>query len=729
MLLALALSLVIGGAILTLAGIAGRRTAGGRVKLSTYESGLPLLDRSRKRISDRLLPDRHRLRRLRRRSGLPLPLGAGAARGRLAAVLGGHGIHRPDPGRATPTSGRRAASTSHVRGATCGGPLERAPGAARGPPRPVRRRQAPHRRAATALPHRRRPAAAGPAHRAARKRRLAAARRSWWRWPTISAWHRSEGHGRGLVLRHLPQHPVGRHRIRVCTNLSCQLRGADEIIDTLRRELGVDEDEVTPDGRCSYVHFECLGSCDTAPMMMVDDDYHENLTPDRLREIVCGAGLMAFERVLTRNVGNPAALTVAATAKPAATRRSPRRSRWSRTAVIDEVKKSGLRGRGGAGFPCGLKWSFIPQAQRQAEVPRLQRRRVRAGHLQGPAADGARSAPADRGLRDLLAGRCGANTCLHLHPRRVRLRRATCSRTAIRDAYDARHPRRRASSAPASSSTSYVHRGAGAYICGEETGLLESLEGKRGQPRVKPPFPAVVGAFGCPTVINNVETLCCVPHILAARRRLVQVDRHRRAQHRARSSTRSPATSSGPASTSSRSASPSRSCSTPAAACQGTRRSSRPSSRAAPRRRCCRPAERDIKMDFDTVAKAGSMLGSAAVIVMDDTVCIVRSAARLAKFFAHESCGQCTPCREGTNWMRADPRAASSAARGSEGDLDLLLRVATNIERHTICALGDAARRPGALAGRELPRRDRAAHPRPAAARCRARRSSTRSAA
>ncbi len=180
--------------------------------------------------------------------------------------------------------------------------------------------------------------------------------------------------------------------------------------------------------------------------------------------------------------------------------------------VIEEVKDSGLRGRGGAGFPTGMKWSFVPDETRQAEVPGLQRRRVGAGHVQGPPADGARPAPAARGVRDLL-----------LRGRRRRPATSTSAASTLR--------RRGARGGdPARPTTAgflgenilgsgfeldvYVHRGAGAYICGEETGMLESLEGKRGQPRVKPPFPAVVGAFGGPTVINNVETLACVPHIL-----------------------------------------------------------------------------------------------------------------------------------------------------------------------------------------------------------------------
>ncbi len=245
--------------------------------------------------------------------------------------------------------------------------------------------------------------------------------------------------------------------------------------------------------------------------------------------------------------------------------------------------------------------------------------------------------------------------------------------------------------------------------------MLESLEGKRGQPRVKPPFPAVVGAFGCPTVINNVETLCNVPHIIDARRRLVQGDRHRRAQHRPQAlrhlrPRRAPGTYEHPIGITFREM---------LEACRRHVQAARQAQGLHPGRRLgadpARPTQIDIKMDFDTVAKAGSMLGSAAVIVMDDTVCMVRSVARLAKFFDHESCGQCTPCREGTNWMELVLKRIEHG-EGRRGDVDAPARSCQQHRRQLALRAGRRGGRPGQVAGRALPRRDRAARPR--AARC-----------
>ena len=204
------------------------------------------------------------------------------------------------------------------------------------------------------------------------------------------------------------------------------------------------------------------------------------------------------------------------------------------------MKKSGLRGRGGAGFPTGLKWSFMPkEVEGPAALSRGQRRRVRARHLQGPRHHAPRSAHAGRGLPDRRL-RHGRARRLHLHPRRVLQRGASTCSAAIDEAYDAGLIGKNACGSGWDFDI-YVHRGAGAYICGEETALLESLEGKKGQPRLKPPFPAGVGLYGCPTTVNNVETIAVAPTIL--RRGAGLVRRHRPARTTpAPSSSASPAT-------------------------------------------------------------------------------------------------------------------------------------------------------------------------------------------
>ena len=177
--------------------------------------------------------------------------------------------------------------------------------------------------------------------------------------------------------------------------------------------------------------------------------------------------------------------------------------------VTDEVKKSNLRGRGGACFPTGLKWTFMPKTDRQAEVPLRQRRRERAGNVQGPADLRVQSAPADRGSRDRLLMRWASRRSTSISAASTSTgsrwsRRRSMTRTR-------RGTSARTSSAPAFSTDLFVHRGAGAYICGEESSLMNSIEGQRGYPRVKPPFPAQFGLWGCPTTINNVETIANVP--------------------------------------------------------------------------------------------------------------------------------------------------------------------------------------------------------------------------
>ncbi|KAB2969446.1 MAG: NADH-quinone oxidoreductase subunit NuoF [Thermoanaerobaculia bacterium] len=397
---------------------------------------------------------------------------------------------------------------------------------------------------------------------------------------------------------------------------------------------------------------------------------------------------MAFERVLTRNVGRPEARTVRGYRESGGYGALGRALKMEPGEIIEEVKKSGLRGRGGAGFPCGAKWSFVP---RGGDLPK---------YIVCNADESEPGTFKDRLLMEqdphqliegcVIAGwAVGANTT-YIYIRGEYTYAARVLEEAIRDAYDQgvlgssvlgsgfRHD-------------VYVHRGAGAYICGEETGLLESLEGKRGQPRVKPPFPAVVGAFGAPTVINNVETLCCVTHIVqrgADWFRAIGPDERNTGPklYAISGHVERPGTYEYPIGVTFQEL---------LDGCGGMYKGRAlkafiPGGASAP---MLTAAERDIVMDFDTLAKAGSMLGSAAVIVMDETTCVVRAALRLARFFAHESCGQCTPCREGTNWMRLVLERIESG-RGSEADLDLLAHVVPNVGGISLCALGDAAQGP-----------------------------------
>jgi len=397
---------------------------------------------------------------------------------------------------------------------------------------------------------------------------------------------------------------------------------------------------------------------------------------------------MATEKVLTRNVGRADARTVRGYRESGGYEALARALKMQPEEIVEEVKKSGLRGRGGAGFPCGMKWGFVPRGTDKPKYivcnadesePGTFKDRLLMEHDPHQLIEGC-----------VIAGFAVGAQTTYIYIRGEYTYAARVLEEAIRDAYDSgvlgesvlgsgfRHD-------------VYVHRGAGAYICGEETGLLESLEGKRGQPRVKPPFPAVVGAFGAPTVINNVETLCCVVHILqrgAEWFKAIGTDERNTGPklYAISGHVERPGTYEYPIGVSFQQL---------LDGCGGMYKGRQlkafiPGGASAA---TLTPAERDIPMDFDNLAKAGSMLGSAAVIVMDETTCVVRAALRLARFFAHESCGQCTPCREGTTWMKLILKRIESG-KGTEADLDLLAHVVPNVGGISLCALGDAAQGP-----------------------------------
>ncbi len=357
-------------------------------------------------------------------------------------------------------------------------------------------------------------------------------------------------------------------------------------------------------------------------------------------------------------------------------------------AIVDEIKDSGLRGRGGAGFPTGLKWSFMPKESDGKPT-----------YLVVNADEGEPGTCKDREMMRhdphklvegcLVAGFAMRASAAYIYIRGEFFLEANNLEAAVQEAYDA------GLIGPNACGSGYafdvfVHRGAGAYICGEETALIESLEGKKGQPRLKPPFPAGVGVWGRPTTVNNVESIAVSPTIM------------RRGADWFAGLGRENNTGTKVFSISGHVENP----------CNVEEEMSIPlkeliekhaggvrggwdnllaiipggsSVRMLPKSICD-----TVLMDFDSLMAEKSGLGTAAVIVMDKSTDLVRAIARLSKFYAHESCGQCTPCREGTGWMwRVMERLATGEADVSE--IDMLLEVSTQIEGHTICALGDAA--------------------------------------
>ncbi len=355
--------------------------------------------------------------------------------------------------------------------------------------------------------------------------------------------------------------------------------------------------------------------------------------------------------------------------------------------IVDEVKSSGLRGRGGAGFPTGLKWSFMPKESDG-----------RPHYLVINADESEPGTCKDREIMRndpqlLIEGALLASFAMRAHAAYIYIRgefilERERLQAAIDEAYAAKligqdnihdYP-----------FDLYVQQGAGAYICGEETALLESLEGRKGMPRLKPPFPANMGLYGAPTTVNNVESIAVVPDILRrggswfaglgkpnnAGTKLFSISGH----------------VNNPCNVEEEMGIPLRELLEKHAG--GVRGgwdnllAVIPGGSSVP----CVPAHQcqDLAMDFDSLLEVQSGLGTAAVIVMDKSTDMIRAIARLAYFYKHESCGQCTPCREGTGWMwRVLERMVKGEADKSE--IDMLFDVSKQIEGHTICALGDAA--------------------------------------
>jgi NADH-quinone oxidoreductase subunit F len=357
----------------------------------------------------------------------------------------------------------------------------------------------------------------------------------------------------------------------------------------------------------------------------------------------------------------------------------------TRGEVIEEVKASGVRGRGGAGFPAGVKWGFVPRDIAKPKYMICNADESEPGTFK------------DRELilvdpHMVLEGiaiasyAIGANTS-YVYIRGEFVQEAEILAKAIAEA------RRKKFLGEDILGGCYdlevhIHRGAGAYICGEETALIESIEGKRGLPRLKPPFPAVVGVFGCPTVVNNVETLSCVPHIIehggawfagigterSTGPKLFCVSGH----------VERPGVYEAPMGVTFREIIED--------LCGGVRGGKKlkafiPGGSSAP----VLPADKiDTPADFESVAQAGSMLGSGGLIVMDETVDMVWALENLLTFYAHESCGQCSPCREGSDWA-VDILRRIRRGQGRSGDIETLHRIARFASQGmTICPLGDA---------------------------------------
>jgi NADH-quinone oxidoreductase subunit F len=494
--------------------------------------------------------------------------------------------------------------------------------------------------------------------------------------------------------------PPARAVLQVCTGLPCCLRGARSVVEDLERKLGTRAGSATSDGGFAIVEVECLGSCATAPVMQVNlNSYLENVTPQSAASlcdspdtaiaarrpapiISCAPrGVDAYllppdgERcnsldAYQRRAGYRAALD-AARMKPADLRKL--------------VEESGLRGRGGAGFVTGRKWAFMPPKDGGERYLAINSDESEPGTFK------------DRQILErnphlllegiLIAGHAIEADAAYIYVRGEYADAYANLRAAIAEAYRAGILGERALGMNRRFQV-HAQRGAGAYICGEETGMLESMEGKKGQPRKRPPFPALHGLWGRPTTVNNVETVSHLPAIIqrgaawfreqgapdSAGHTLFGVSGH----------VRRPGVFELPLGVSLReliyehAGGPIDGRAIKAIIPGGV---SMPVLHAD---------QMDVSMSHDALVGAGTMLGTGGVIVMDDRTCMVRAALVVARFFEHESCGQCTQCREGTGWITKILRRLE-AGEGSMEDLALITDNCFFMDGKCICALADGA--------------------------------------
>ena len=511
--------------------------------------------------------------------------------------------------------------------------------------------------------------------------------------------------------------PVGRHQVLVCHNISCWMRGADDVLRAFSEAAGADPHEAdhggasSADGEVFVSGFECLGACDIAPMVSIDERYYGPLDPGdaqtAIEQLRSGAEVLPDKkladrqaaggpepgtdpetRMLFKSVDEPGLASIDTYRRLGGYRSLERAFRELEPEELLEVlQESGLRGRGGAGFSMGKKASFLPRGEMSK-------------YLCCNADESEPGAFKDRELmqknpHQLIEGIAIAALAAGAGWGFVFIRGeyaavADILDRAVAEAYEAGYLGENILGSGHRVEV-VVHRGAGAYICGEETALLDALEGKRGNPRLKPPFPAIQGLYGGPTLINNVETLSNVPHIVA----------NGAEWFKGLGTEQSPGTKvvsvSGcvkrPGNYEVELGIPTRELIYGLAGGPPDGREVKawfPGGSSAP---VLTAAELDLPYSFEAMAEAGSMLGSGSIIVADDSISIPKLALVTARFYHHESCGKCTPCREGTNWtVKMLERVISGEA--TPMDLDIIASVQENIIGHCLCVLGDSMAMP-----------------------------------
>ncbi len=498
--------------------------------------------------------------------------------------------------------------------------------------------------------------------------------------------------------------PKGQHEVVVCRGLPCAEKGAKDVVKCLEKKLGVKEGETSADGKFTLRTFECLGGCTEAPIVAADWRYARNVDTAKAEKLVddlARGGVAAQEK----RPEEPAPTGAAAKGEIYLTKRMrdaggevdldaylasggydalKKALSMERDAIIEEVKASGLRGRGGAGFSCGMKWSFMPKEQKKPH------------YLAVNADESEPSTCKDRLLMErdphsLIEGAAIAAYAIRAERFYIYIRgEYLYAAERLERALDEARKKGLLGDNVQGKGVKldgFVHRGAGAYICGEETALMESLEGKRGHPRPKPPFPAQSGLWQSPTTVNNVETRCNIPCLLMTGAQWFKTMGNEKSPgnllYSVSGHVKRPGIFEMPLGTTAR---------TLIEQCAGGMSDGyrlvgfNPGGASAG---FLPPSLLDTPLDHDTLKSLKTMLGTGAITVVDDKFGIVPAVANFVHFFEHETCGQCGPCREGCAW------ASKLVERFPEGrakkqDLEVLLDLLDNSVGKTICVYPEA---------------------------------------
>ncbi len=488
--------------------------------------------------------------------------------------------------------------------------------------------------------------------------------------------------------------PLGRYHLQVDTNIPAMLAGANDIVAHLERTLGIGVGETTADGLFTLSTVECLASCGTCPVIQVNDRYYESMTPERtdallaslrqgvLPELPATAHFGSVCNVLLARRGTPNATDIDVYLATGGYRALGRALAMTPAAVTAEVKASNVRGRGGAGFPAGVKWGFLAKDTGKPT------------YLVCNADEGEPGTFKDRQIMEydphlLIEGMAIAGYAIGAKLGFIYIRGEFAWIAEILErAVDQARERGFLGHDLQGSGVEFdivVHLGAGAYVCGEETALIESLEGKRGNPRLKPPFPAVVGLYGCPTIVNNVETLASVPYIVEhgaqAFMQFGTVNNYGPKIFGISGHVHRPGAYEYPLGVKLET------LLAAAGGVVGEMKAVIVGGLSVPILTADEAV--DLVMDYDFCLKRWTMLGSGGIMVMNTTTSIPEVALRAIRFYAHESCGQCTPCRQGSHTV-ASLLERIVAGRGTRSDIDLVLQLCRRIKGTTLCPTGEA---------------------------------------